>query len=63
MVVVVIVLTGMCAGQWLIIWRLLDRLLIKASVSPLGPIISTAPPEKPERVETRKKLFSVKVDG
>ena len=47
----------------LVVAALLYSVLVMTRISPLGPIISTAPPEKPERVETRKKLFSVKVDG
>lgn len=62
MVVVVVVLALVVVYQQIVIHRLLDRLLVKAGALPLGPVIQTTP-EKPEKIETRKKLFSVNVEG
>lgn len=61
MVVVIVVLAALVVIELLMIRGLVDRLLVKAGVKPLDPIIETAP-EKPEKVETRKKLFSLRVD-
>lgn len=49
------------AGQWIIIWRLLDRLLIQAHIPSLGPVRTTPPEKTPERPDQRKKLFSAKI--
>ncbi len=63
MVIVVAVLAFVVIYQQFVIHRLYDKLLAKAGVSPLGPVIQMAPPTPPEKPDVRKKLFSVKVDA
>lgn len=46
-------------GQWVLIWRLLDRCLLQGRVPSLGPVRAAAPPEPPVAVDPRRKLFSV----
>lgn len=57
----IIVLASVIAGQFVVIWRLLDRLLIQAHIPTLGPVRTTPPEETPVPVETRRKMFSVKI--
>lgn len=61
MVVVIVVLAALVVVELLMIRGLVDRLLVKVGSAPLGPIIKTEP-EKTEKFETRKKLFSLRVD-
>lgn len=49
LVIALVVLCAIVAGQWLLIWRLLDRLLISKSIPGLGPVRSTAPDAPAER--------------
>jgi hypothetical protein len=45
--IAVLGLLGIVAGQWLLIWRLLDRLLMSRNIPSLGPVRTTAPVEAP----------------
>jgi hypothetical protein len=61
-VAAVICLTFVVIAQWLLIWRLIERLLLISRIPILGPVRvpqigSTTPP--PEKVEPKKKLFSI----
>lgn len=62
MLVIIGILTIIVVGQWILIWRLLDRLLVQAHVPSLGPVRTTPPLSQPQRPDTRKKLFTVNVD-
>jgi len=54
---------GVIAIQWVIIWRLLDRLLIQAHIRELGPVHLPSPIAKTEPAEPPKprKIFSLKI--
>jgi hypothetical protein len=60
-IVVVCGLSALCLGQWLLIWRLTDRLLMQARLPTLGPVLTT-PPEAPTPVvPQRRRVMSVEV--
>jgi hypothetical protein len=48
-IIVVVVLSLVVGGQWLLIWRLLDRLLMSKSIPSLGPVRSKEDPTPVER--------------
>lgn len=56
-----LIAAAVIAGQWLLIWRLLNRLLVQAHIPSLGPVRTTPPAEAPERPQARKKLFSATI--
>lgn len=59
--VAIAILGGIVAVQWVIIWRLMDRLLVQSRIPSLGPV-RTAPPDTPPEPRTPRKLFSVPVE-
>ena len=62
-VVIVLVLAVMVIAQWIIIWRLLNRLLIQARVPSLGPVLSSPPePRKQAPKPERQPIMRVKLD-
>jgi hypothetical protein len=52
--VAIVALSLMVAGQWLLIWRLVDRLLITNNVPSLGPVRVNPPAETPDPKKPRK---------
>lgn len=54
LVIVVIGLLSIVGGQWILIWRLLDRLLMSRSIPSLGPVRAT-PPAAAEPAPVRKE--------
>ena len=63
MEVAVVILGLLVVGQWIVIWRLIDRLLMQARLPALGPIRTSPPAVMPEAVDPRRKLFSVNIDS
>ncbi len=64
MAIIIGILAALVIVQEVRIHRLINRLLFQANVpSYLGPVQTTPPrtTETPERVDTRKKLFSVNI--
>ncbi len=62
MEIVIGVLIGLLALQEYRIHRLVERMLLQANIPSLAPHRAAPPREStPERVDTRKKLFSVSV--
>lgn len=57
LILVVAVLGLLCivAGQWLLIWRLIDRLLWSKSIPSLGPVRSTSPTPAPAPEQMRRE--------
>ncbi len=52
-IVVIATLSAIIGGQWLLIWRLLDRILVLSHVPSLGPVRTTPPDDPPAvRVES-----------
>lgn len=49
-------------GQWLVIWRLLDRLLIQSNIPALGPVRVREPRSEPPEQPKRKPLFQIPLD-
>jgi hypothetical protein len=49
------------AGQWILIWQLLNRLLILSRVPTLTPVRTSPPTEEPAPV-VKKRAFSVQVN-
>ncbi len=49
------------AGQWLLIWRLIDRLLVQSHIPSLGPVRTSPPDDRLDAPQPRKKLFSVRI--
>ena len=49
------------AFQWVLIWKLLDRLLMQANIPKLGPVVSRPPATIPTPADDKKKLFSVRI--
>lgn len=57
------VLAFVVLGQWILIWRLLERLLLQAKIPLLGPVqILPQKVERPDPPSTKKKLFSIAID-
>jgi hypothetical protein len=59
---VIFVLLFLVIGEWIVIWRLLNRLLIQARVPSLGPVMTMPPKNTPERKEPRRPIMRVKLD-
>lgn len=62
MVWIIGLLSFLVLAQWLLVWRLVDRLLVQARVPSLGPVRTAPPAENKPQVDPRTKLFSVKID-
>lgn len=62
-IIAILVLASIVAGQWLLIWRLTDRLLMQSHIPSLGPVRSSPPSDAEElsKETTRRKLFSVPI--
>lgn len=60
-VLAIIVLSGLVGAQWVLIWKLLDRLLIQAKIPALGPVLATTPPVEGPALGSPRKVFRVPV--
>lgn len=56
------VLAFVVIAQWLLIWRLIERLLLQAKIPSLGPVQIMPPSKAPIAPIPKKKLFSVPID-
>lgn len=63
-------LTVVIFAQWLLIWRLIDRLLFQSKIPSLGPVrvpraieqmLNAQQEEKGQEPPARRKLFTAKV--
>lgn len=61
LVIVCLGLLGIVGCQWLLIWRLIDRLLWSKSIPSLGPVLSKSQPPADPEPPKRAPLFSVQI--
>lgn len=61
MAIAVVVLALVVAGQWLLVWKLIQSLLVQAKLPALGPVMAPRTQVEDAPPPPRKKVFTVPI--